>query len=91
MKTAKQLFEDIGYCVYTLPLMEEYFLTYRKEVMSDGWLHIIDIEFNTKRKTLRVVEHGCKYGYAYTLNVKEMEAIIQQCKELGWYKTHRNK
>jgi hypothetical protein len=77
---AEKMFEKLGYKIYTLPLYEEYFLTYRKEVMIDGWLHIIDIEFNTKKKTLKVSEQG----YDYTLNVKELKAIYAQMKELGW-------
>ena len=72
MKTAKEMFEELG---YELAIVEnkndKYKLSYEH---NDNFEK--DIEFYIKDKNI--------YIEIYLLSLGEIKAIFQQCKELGW-------
>ena len=74
--TAKQLFDSAGWIDIT-----EYFPDSRKVYRSEDAL----INFFHESRIIRtpLVEADCE-GYSIPLNMEEIKAIYQQCKELGW-------
>ena len=81
MKTAKEMFEELGY--------EEYFnndnmICYKKkDFISDTY----EIEFNKKAKIIIsdwYTDSPFTPVKALPIDMKELKAINQQVKELGW-------
>ena len=72
-KSAKEMFEDLGYDYFNNGLR----ITYEK--CPDGECKMI--EFNLKNKNVILADDNDE---VIELNVKEIQAINQQCKELGW-------
>ncbi|RHB08758.1 hypothetical protein [Holdemanella biformis] len=76
MDTARQMFEALGY-------------EFEKEYTSDGendtyrytrCFRVDSIVFDLNDKNIIVSK------IFHTISLNELQAIIQQCKELGWYK-----
>ena len=74
--SAKEMFEALGYKLSKQKEDETGFIV--KRYINDGWL-IIDFFLEHEQFTCRD-----KYGEAFGVNAKELKAINQQCKELGW-------
>lgn len=76
MITAKQLFDSAGWIDIT-----EYFPDSKKVYRNEDAL----INFFVSRRiiALPLVEAECE-GDSIPLNMDEIKAIYQQCKELGW-------
>ena len=76
MKTAKEMFEELGYKETENDI---YFLKYYKTCKLQ---HDKEITFHKLDKTFTVKDdNGIKYRW---VNLKELQAINQQIKELGW-------
>ena len=74
--SAKEMFEELGYKLSKQKEDETGFIV--KRYINGGWL-IIDFFLEHEQFTCRD-----KNGEAFGVNAKELKAISQQCKELGW-------
>lgn len=73
MKTAKEMFEKIGY-EYT---------TYSKDIIFSKEFEYATVElyFDIDTKSLTIQSNK---DIAFEFNIKELKAINKQCEELGW-------
>lgn len=75
MKSAKEMFEDLGYDYFNNGLR----ITYQNYEISECKL----IEFNLKKKKMLLADDSEE---VVELNLKEIRAINKQVEELGWNK-----
>lgn len=78
MDTARQMFEALGYEFekeYTSDGVNDTY-RYNRRFMADS------IIFDLNGKNIII----SKIFPTITISLNELQAIIQQCKELGWYK-----
>lgn len=91
-RTAKKMFKDMGYTYsdkyYTNETTNECVLEYIK-YEKDGATIKFYIERKFWGKSNKKGILGSKYEYAYA-TMEETEAIVQQCKELGWITEQSN-
>ena len=73
MKSAIEMFEDLGYEYFNNGLR----ITYEKCPENECKM----IEFNLKKKTILIADDSSD---VVEIDLKEQQAINQQCKELGW-------
>lgn len=80
MKTAREMFEELGYTFHDDSCFDE--LEFRKDVEPE-----IIISFDLSSKTVAVYDWGDYsdgFGTHY-MSMQELQAINQMCKELGWF------
>lgn len=78
MKTAEQMFEELGYKLVRNNMYERLnLMCYRIDLYNDDSSSIV---FKLEDKTF-FVYHYCEPKY---VTMDELKAINQQCKELGW-------
>ena len=75
MKTAKEMFEDLGYEVIYKPNT----ITYR---LNKGYFYYICFKLN--KKTVYKSKGACGKAFASSITTKELKAINKQVEELGW-------
>ena len=75
MKSAREIFEELGYSLVENSLG----LKYQKLVADTLWV----IYFDTKFKYLTTALIHDEYETYHVLNMKELKAINKQCEELG--------
>ena len=76
MKSAKEMFEGLGYSLVENSLG----LKYQKLVVDMLWV----IYFDTKFKYLTTAIIHDEYETYHALDMNELKAINKQCEELGW-------
>lgn len=74
MKSDKEMFEDLGYEYFNNGLR----ITYEKCPDNECKM----IEFNLKKKTILIADDSSD---VVEIDLKEQQAINQQCKDLGWF------
>ena len=74
MKTAKEMFEELGY--KTSGKSTRYICYRKKEKIGECY-----IEFDLKKK---VIENNKHYSLSCGISVDELQAINKQVEELGW-------
>lgn len=74
MKTAKDLFEEIG---YELVSQDSTIIRYEKDFDI--------IKFNLSDNTIEVYDDWYCGKPFNQINMKELKAINKQCEELGWF------
>lgn len=72
-KSAREMFENLGYEYFNNGLR----ITYEKCPDNECKM----IEFNLKNKTILLADDSSD---VVEIDLKEQQAINQQCKELGW-------
>ena len=79
--SAKEMFEELG---YEITFENEYTLTYTKKIfISDE--HQIEFYKNIQCfASKRWSDSPFEDAKPFELNMQELKAINQQCKELGW-------
>lgn len=79
MKTAREMFEELGYTFHEDLGFDE--LEFRKDVEPE-----IIISFDLSNKTVAVYDWGDYIdGFGtYYMSMQELHAINQMCRELGW-------
>lgn len=77
MKTAKEMFEELGYVQHTT---REYEIIYN----MDNLTYIDDYRYISFYKNKKKIEFGTNENDCFLLTTQELKAINQQCKELGW-------
>ena len=73
-KSAREMFEELGYEYFNNGLR----ITYEKCPDNECKM----IEFNLKNKTILLADDSSD---VVEKDLKEQQAINQQCKELGWF------
>ena len=87
MKTAKEMFEELG---FFLAGETDELIWYQRQKKQIGNYPLVDkfknIEFMKNTKTIKLCdEHITKaYGLWEGMTIQEFLAIMQQMKELGW-------
>lgn len=79
-KSAEVMFEELG---YIKDGENEWDLTYSKTIINNQF-YTSPITINFRKMTDETI---CKYdavGNSVPINILELKAINQQCKELGW-------
>lgn len=75
--SAKEMFEKLK---YKQDKQKDYIVYYKYLKLGRE----LQIEFNFHHKTIEVRRTGY-YLLSNPINLKELQAINQQCKELGWF------
>lgn len=76
--SAKEMFEELG---YELIQDDMNWLIY--SVNGSKWWSF-NIDFNKNDKTIHFCTRNSVFGHS--IDLRELKAINQQCKELGWIK-----
>lgn len=77
--SAKEMFEDLGYKLLENKVYKTYKLKYYKDD-DNVILFYDDTEYSPKG----FIKSGEYDGMCDYITMKELKAITQQCKELGW-------
>ena len=78
-KTAKEMFEELGYECNE----NEWDLTYSKTIINNQF-YTSPITINFRKMIDETIEKYDFNGNSVPINLLELKAINQQCKELGW-------
>lgn len=78
MKSAKEMFDELGYKRFE----NDYWVYYSKETNSSYFAS--RVTFIKNEKTFGIEKFSANGILTKNITVKELQAIIQQCKELGW-------
>ena len=87
MKTAKEMFEALGFFLAEDTNERVWFQRHKKQI---GMYPLVDeiknVEFRKDKRAIRLCGDNCTqaYGLWELLTVNEFLAITQQMKELGW-------
>lgn len=79
MKTAKEMFEELGYDLNE----NEWDLTYSKNIIHNQF-YTSPITINFRKKNDKVIEKYDANGKSVPIFMYDLEAINKQVEELGW-------
>ena len=71
--------EDLDYYMYDGRDREYPFVLYKK--MEDNFEHDIDFDFTNKEVRISCIDEQ----FPKEINMQELQAIYNKCKELGWF------
>lgn len=80
MKNAKEMFEELGYIEHN---ENEFDLTYFKTIINNQF-YTSPITINFRKMCDETIEKYDYEGNSVPINLLELQAINQQCKELRW-------